>query len=85
MACGRITATGNVFCLHWCIAGADELCYFRSYEQYCDLSRQYDRDPSPSVLPDGTRVPPYKGPGVDTFVAEFGRLDMLDYSMATFL
>lgn len=50
-----------------------------SYEQYCDLSRQYDPDPSPSVLPDGTTVPPYKGPSVETFIVEFGRLDLLDY------
>ena len=53
----------------------------RSFDQYCDLSRQYDPSPSPSVLPDGTPVPPYTGPGVDTFVAEFGRVDLLDYSM----
>jgi ribonuclease T2 len=25
-------------------------------------------------------VPPYKGPGVDTFIKEFGRHDLLDYS-----
>ncbi|EJF66828.1 ribonuclease T2 [Dichomitus squalens LYAD-421 SS1] len=50
-----------------------------SYEQYCDLSRQYDPTPSPLVLPDGTPVPPYTGPGVDTFVAEFGRVDLLDF------
>nr|BAF65238.1 ribonuclease T2 [Ganoderma lucidum]BAF65239.1 ribonuclease T2 [Ganoderma lucidum] len=49
-----------------------------SYEQYCDLSRQYDPDP-PSYLPDGTPVPAYKGPGIDTFVAEFGRFDLLEY------
>ncbi|KAJ8453728.1 hypothetical protein ONZ51_g13436 [Trametes cubensis] len=60
-------------------AAQEQLDHPCSYDQYCDLSRQYDRDPSPSVLPDGTRVPPYKGPGVDTFVAEFGRLDLLDY------
>ncbi|KAI0275044.1 ribonuclease T2 [Gloeopeniophorella convolvens] len=50
-----------------------------SFEQYCDFSRQYDPAPSPPVLPDGTKVPVYKGPGVDTFVADFGRLDLLDY------
>lgn len=52
----------------------------RSFEQYCDLSRQYDPAPSPAVLPDGTIVPAYTGPPVDTFVAEFGRLDLLAYS-----
>ncbi|KAJ7925994.1 ribonuclease T2-like protein [Mycena leptocephala] len=45
---------------------------FWSFEQYCDLSRQYDPAPSPGV-------PPYTGPGVDTFILEFGRLDLLDY------
>lgn len=52
----------------------------RSYQQYCDLSRQYDPTP-PSHLPDGTPVPAYKGPGIDTFVADFGRFDLLEYSM----
>ncbi|KAI0639556.1 ribonuclease T2 [Trametes polyzona] len=50
-----------------------------SFDQYCDLSRQYDPDPSPKVLPNGTPVPPYKGPGVDVFIAEFGRLDLLSF------
>ncbi|THH19042.1 hypothetical protein EW146_g2049 [Bondarzewia mesenterica] len=50
-----------------------------SFEQYCDLSRQFDPHPSPAVLPDGTVVPPYTGPGLDTFVAEFGRFDLLEY------
>ncbi|CAL1694058.1 unnamed protein product [Somion occarium] len=50
-----------------------------SFEQYCDLSRQFDPAPSPAILPDGTVVPAHKGPGVDTFVAEFKRLDLLDY------
>ncbi len=54
--------------------------WFRSFEQYCDLSRQYDRKPSPSVLPDGTTVHAYTGPGVDTFIGKFGRLDLLAYS-----
>jgi len=43
-----------------------------SFAQYCDLSRQYD--PAPAA-----GVPPYTGPGVDTFILEFGRLDLLDY------
>lgn len=54
-----------------------------SFEQYCDFSRQYDPAPSPAILPNGTAVPPYKGPSVATFVAEFGRVDLLDFS--TFL
>ncbi|KAJ6621084.1 ribonuclease T2 [Mycena sp. CBHHK59/15] len=43
-----------------------------SFAQYCDLSRQYD--PAPA-----TGVPPYTGPGVDTFIEQFGRLDLLEY------
>nr|BAK40275.1 ribonuclease T2 [Agrocybe cylindracea]BAK40276.1 ribonuclease T2 [Agrocybe cylindracea] len=50
-----------------------------SYESYCDLSRQYDPKPSPAQLPDGTVVPPYTGPGIDTFIKEFGREDLLEY------
>ncbi|KAG8219471.1 ribonuclease T2 [Butyriboletus roseoflavus] len=54
-----------------------------SYDQYCDLTRQYDPDPSPAYLPDGTVVPPYKGPSVRTFIEDFGRFDLLRY-MDTF-
>lgn len=50
-----------------------------SYGQYCDLSRQYDPFPA-TTLADGTVVANYTGPGVDTFVLEFGRLDLLDWS-----
>ncbi|KII94133.1 hypothetical protein PLICRDRAFT_36364 [Plicaturopsis crispa FD-325 SS-3] len=50
-----------------------------SYEQYCDLSRQYDPSPSPAILPDGTPVPAYNGTPVSTFVEDFGRHDLLDY------
>ena len=52
----------------------------RSYEQYCDFSRQYDPAPSPKVLPNGTEVPAYTGPSVDTFATKFGRHDLLEYS-----
>jgi hypothetical protein len=54
--------------------------YISSFDQYCDLTRQYDPDPSPATLPDGTVIPPYKGPSVRTFIEEFGRLDLLKYS-----
>ena len=57
----------------------------RSFTQYCDLTRQFDPSPSPNTtngLPNGTVVPPYKGPGVDTFIADFGRVDLLDYSQS---
>lgn len=54
-----------------------------SFEQYCDFSRQFDPTPSPKVLPNGTTVPVWTGPGIDTFVAQFKRFDLLDYS--TFL
>ncbi|TFK36932.1 ribonuclease T2 [Crucibulum laeve] len=50
-----------------------------SFEQYCDLSRQFDPTPSPAILPDGTVVPPHTGPGVDTFIKNFGREDLLDF------
>ncbi|KZT74992.1 ribonuclease T2 [Daedalea quercina L-15889] len=50
-----------------------------SYTQYCDFSRQYDPDPSPSVLPDGTTVPPYHGTSVENFIRDFARFDLLDY------
>ncbi|KAK7695324.1 hypothetical protein QCA50_002515 [Cerrena zonata] len=50
-----------------------------SFEQYCDFSRQFDPAPSPKVLPNGTTVPVWTGPGVDSFVAEFKRFDLLDY------
>lgn len=57
-----------------------EFRHIRSFEQYCDLSRQFDPTPSPAILPDGTVVPAWKGPGIDTFVAQFGRQDLLDFS-----
>ena len=50
-----------------------------TYGQYCDLSRQYDPLPL-TTLSDGTIVPNYTGPGVDTFVREFGREDLLEWS-----
>ncbi|KAF7793435.1 hypothetical protein EIP86_004547 [Pleurotus ostreatoroseus] len=50
-----------------------------SFGQYCDFSRQFDPDPSPSKLPDGTVIPPWKGPSVETFIEEFGRVDLLNY------
>ncbi|KAG2149546.1 ribonuclease T2 [Suillus cothurnatus] len=53
------------------------------FGQYCDLSRQYDPKPSPSTLPNGTVIIPYKGPSVRKFIHEFGRSDLLHY-MDTF-
>ncbi|KAH9950891.1 ribonuclease T2 [Amylocystis lapponica] len=50
-----------------------------SYAQYCDLTRQYDPAPSPAKFSNGTVIPAYTGPTVDTFILEFGRLDLLDY------
>ncbi|EIM92241.1 ribonuclease T2 [Stereum hirsutum FP-91666 SS1] len=44
-----------------------------TYGQYCDASRQYD------PLPDDSSVTAYTGPGVDTFVKDFGRQDLLDF------
>lgn len=49
--------------------------------QYCDLSRQYDPEPSPNTTdgtPEGTPVPPYTGPEIDPFTP-FGRYDLKAY------
>ena len=46
------------------------------------VSRQYDPDPFPNTTtgtPDGVPVPPYTGPGVDTFLGPLGKLDLLDW------
>ncbi|TIA18483.1 ribonuclease T2 [Aureobasidium pullulans] len=51
-----------------------------SYTQYCDLNRQYDPTPSPNTtnsLPNGTVVPPYKGPNIGTFLEPFKKYDLL--------
>ncbi|KAG7098947.1 hypothetical protein E1B28_000837 [Marasmius oreades] len=50
-----------------------------SFEQYCDPSRQYDPAPSPQAFPNGTEIPAYRGPGIDTFIEKFKRYDLLDY------
>ena len=52
-----------------------------AFAQYCDFSRQYDPDSSPATLGDGTVIPPWNRPGVDTFIDEFGRKDLLTFSM----
>ena len=80
MDCGPITATGMVLLLVKCPCRSNASRCNSSFDQYCDLSRQYDPAPSPAKLPDGTVVPAYKGPGVDTFVEQFGRQDLLDFS-----
>lgn len=43
-------------------------------------SRQYDPAPSPNTTtgtPSGTPVPPYEGPNIGTFLAPFGKADLL--------
>ncbi|KAI6896979.1 hypothetical protein D0867_14509 [Hortaea werneckii] len=53
-----------------------------SYTQYCDLTRQYDPDPSPNTTtgtPEGTYVPPYNGSNIGTFLEPFGALDLRAY------
>lgn len=50
-----------------------------SYEQYCDLSRQYDPAPSPKAFPNGTVIPAWNGTSADKWLLEFGRVDLLDY------
>ncbi|TVY35747.1 Ribonuclease T2-like 1-A [Lachnellula subtilissima] len=53
-----------------------------SYTQYCDLSRQYDPLPSPNTTtgtPSGTPIKPYNGSSISTFLAPFGKFDLLAY------
>lgn len=53
-----------------------------SYTQYCDLNRQYDPVPSPNTTTgtsSGIPVPAYTGPSISTFLAPFGKLDLLAY------
>lgn len=54
------------------------ICSNGSYTQYCDLTRQFDPEPSPNTTtgaPDGTPVPPYTGPPIDPFTP-FARHDL---------
>jgi ribonuclease T2 len=75
--CGRTSAmVGARLPARWTIL----IPFTGSYTQYCDLSRQYDRQPSPNTtnsLPNGTVVPAYKGPSIETFVQAFGKYDLL--------
>lgn len=67
---------------HWTLHGLwPDLCN-GNYTQYCDFDRQYDPEPSPPVV-NGKTVPKYNGPGVDKFVENFGRYDLLKW-MKTF-
>ena len=53
-----------------------------SYTQYCDLSRQYDPDPSPNTTngePDGTPVPAWTGNPISDFIKKFGKYDLLEW------
>jgi len=43
-----------------------------SFTGYCDLTRQFDPTPD-------SGIPPYVGPGVDTFIKSFGRTDLLEF------
>ena len=83
---GRFTASGQIIVMGRCqpvvrlVLSRRYHSLPRSFNQYCDFSRQYDPNPSPEVLPNGTLVPPYSGPGVRSFIRDFGRYDLLDYS-----
>ncbi|KAF4126774.1 ribonuclease T2 [Geosmithia morbida] len=51
-----------------------------SYTQYCDLSRQYDPEPSPNTTTgttDGIPVPPYRGEPIDRWFGPYGKADLL--------
>merc|ERR1711939_49475 len=51
-----------------------------SYTGYCDVSRQYDPEPSPNVSSTGVELQPYTGNVTMTGVLQkFGRLDLLAY------
>jgi hypothetical protein len=82
MGPGRITVMGRSLFIS--LSGFQQeilrFFFFRSYEQYCDFSRQYDPSPSPAKLPNGTVIPPWTGPTIDTFIETFGRFDLLSYS-----
>lgn len=43
-----------------------------TWDQYCDLSRQYDPRPNGDV-------PPYKGPQIGTFLEKLGKQDLIEY------
>ena len=67
---------------HWTIHGLwPDFCN-GTFTQYCDLSRQYDPHPSPKTQngeEDGTIVNPWNGTGVDDFIKDWGRQDLLDF------
>ena len=73
--------TGQLFPeASWTIHGLWPITCNLNLDVYCDFSRQYDPYPSPATLTNGTVIPPYTGPSVSTFIAEFGRVDLLDFS-----
>lgn len=78
MGCGRITVMG--VSSDFSIDSSSYALLYRSYESYCDLTRQYDPNPVPATLPDGTSVPPWKGESIDKWIKDFGRKDLLDFS-----
>ncbi|KAG2044491.1 ribonuclease T2 [Suillus americanus] len=63
----------------WSIHGLLPVNCDGTFGQYCDLNRQYDPKPSPSTLPNGTVITPYKGRSVRKYIQEFGRSDLLRY------
>ncbi|KPI40645.1 Ribonuclease T2-like protein [Cyphellophora attinorum] len=68
---------------HWGLHGLwPDFCN-GSYTQYCDLTRQYDPDPSPNTTtgtPSGTPVPPWHGVSIDVWIEEFGREDLIAWA-----
>ncbi|PVF99614.1 ribonuclease T2 [Serendipita vermifera] len=50
-----------------------------SWDSYCDHSRQYDPTPKPDGVRPNQEVPAWTGPGIDTFISDFGRDDLLEW------
>ena len=76
--CGQTIAMGKTTLFYSALSALQFGC--RSFQQYCDLSRQYDPTPFGAKSSSGTVVQNYTGPGVDTFLHDFNRKDLLKYS-----
>ncbi|WFD27805.1 ribonuclease T2 [Malassezia nana] len=62
---------------HWTLHGLWPDYCNGSYPQYCDLDRQYDRNPPDEA--NGQDLKPWTGHGVDRFIKDWDRYDLLDW------